>query len=398
MSTSRPAKSALDVDLRKLLIIAALLVAGGAAWALWHRLTHPPPAWMVRWQVQRYLKKQSQTGNFRVDFPFPTKAEMAAPVAKGAGKDDPTLKGQRTGKDFDTLARLYLDLKLSILALERVAPVDEANLKLFRDRLAQSTNELAEAQAAGRTNTTGLESRSASLQKRVAGLEKAASAASQRQAQQVALEPITADLWDFQRTWEQELAAAEVSPSNLLAKARAQLSADLKPRMEEAKSYAAIYQAIGQKVWVGARLLDSGNPAHRRMGVGLAMEASRNALDTAENGWLAARICEGYVWPNLAVATDSNRRSPFNLENLLEQCADVFRANDEVETTARNYQMLLAHASTPQRADAARAQIAMTYFRNDFPEEALYWLRQIKATNDFQWALRWMPRLELQLR
>jgi hypothetical protein len=40
----------------------------------------------------------------------------------------------------------------------------------------------------------------------------------------------------------------------------------------------------------------------------------------------------------------------------------------------------------------------MTYFRNDLPKEALFWLRQIKATNDFQWALRWVPRIEQQLR
>ena len=398
MSASRPAKSALDVDLRKLVIIGVILLAGGAAWALWHRLTHPPPGWMVRWQVGRYLKKQSVTGSFQVKFPFPSKAEMAAPAARPAGKDDPMAKGKRTGRDFDTLAKLYIDLKLSILALERLSPPNEADLKLFKERLEQSTKEIAAARTAGRTNTSGLETRVTGLQRRVAMLEKAAGAQAELQAQQVALEPIVADLWDFQRAWEAELAAAELAPTNELARARAQLSAEVQRRLAEAKSYGVMYQAIGEELWVAKGLLASGNPAHRRLGVGLALEASHNAMEGAENGWLAARICEGYVWPNVDVATDSNRRSPFNLENLLEQCAEIFRGNDEVETTARNYQILLAHAPSPQRADAARAQIGMVYARNDAPKQALYWLRQIKATNDFRWALGWIPRLEQQLR
>ncbi len=398
MNAGRPAKSALDVDLRKLLIIGALLLLGGAVWGLWRWWTHPPRPWMVRWQVARYLKKHSVTGGFQVNFPFPSKAEMAAPARAPAGQPEATPKGKRTGRDFDTLAKLYLDLKLSILALERLPLSNEADLKLFKERLDQSTKELAEARTAGRTNTSGLEARVTSLQRRVSLLEKSAGAPAELEAKRVALEPIVADLWDFQRAWEEELAAAALSPTNQLAQARAELSADVRRRLAEARNYGVMYQAIGQEVWVAECLLGSGNPAHRRLGLSLALEASRNALEEAENGWLAARICEGYVWPNVDVATDSNRRSPFNLENVLEQCADVFRANEEVETTARNYEVLLAHAPNPQRADAARVQIGMTYARNEFPKEALYWLRQVRATNDFRWALGWIPRLEEQLR
>jgi hypothetical protein len=397
MNTNSPAKSGLELDRRKLIIVAAALLIVAAGWGLWHYLTHPPRPWMVRRQVTRFLEKNTANANFRVDFPFPSKAEMAKPPAP-RGKEDPNPKGQRTGKDFDTLAKEYIELKTALLAMGTDIPESEAELKVLKPRLETYSKRLTDERAAGTTNNSVLELQVTNLQKRIASLEKTAAGRASFQAKEEAIVPILSDLWDFQRLWAAELAAVEVSGTNPLAKARADLTADIRSRLAEAKSYELIYRAVGQELWVAEHLLESGNPAHQRMGIELALEASRLALRNAENGWLASRICEGYIWPHLDAATDSNRRSTFNLENLLDQCAAIFGSNDETETVVRNYKILLAKAKTPQVADAARAQIGMTYMRGDNPKEALVYLRQIKLTNDYRWALNWIPRLQQQLK
>jgi hypothetical protein len=398
MTTSSPMQRSLVVSRKTLVWTAVALLALAGMGAVWFYLTHPPRPWLVRRQVRSYLRHHSSNPNFKVDFPFPSKSEMAKGPSKTDAAEASFTKGKRTGKDFDTLASLYLDQKTALVALERDVPESEAELITLRPRLADYAAQLTNALAAGKTNLSMLEARLGALQKRVAALEKTASGRSQLQAKQEALAPILADLWDFQRVWSAELEALNAAGGESLAKGRDQLISETRDQIRSANSYESIYRLIGQELWVAEGLLDSANPAHRRVGVSLAMDASHHAVDDSENGWLGGRICEGYIWANLDVATDSNRRSPFNLENLLDQCADIFRSNDEVATLVRNYRILLAKANTPQRADAIRVQIGMIYARNDSPKEALGYLRQVKATNDFRWAMNMIPRLEQQLK
>lgn len=382
---------------KALLIAVALVVLVGGVWALWRHFSRNPASWMVRGQVSRYLKKQARTGKFEIDFPFPSKAEMARSPA--TGDTDPALtKGPRTGKDFDTLAREYLKLKESVLQLEREIPASAAELTNSKPRLERYVRQLENARASGSTNVPALEKQVTDMERRIASLEKTAAAGPQLKRNEEALGPITADLWEFQRVWDKEMKAADASGSSRLTRAASDLMDDFRDEMNQAASYHAIYLLIGQQMWVADRLLDSANPDHQRVGITLALSASRQALDHAVDGWLAARICEGYIWPHLDVATDPNRRSPLNLDNLLNECADIFRQNEELPTIIRNYKLLLARADTPQREDAARAQIAMAAERAGEFKEALSYLRQIRLTNDFSWALRRIPRIEQQLK
>jgi hypothetical protein len=64
----------------------------------------------------------------------------------------------------------------------------------------------------------------------------------------------------------------------------------------------------------------------------------------------------------------------------------------------RTYQLLLARADTPQRADNARFQMAMAAEQAGELKDALKYLRQIQLTNDFGWAMRRIPRIEQQLK
>jgi hypothetical protein len=73
-------------------------------------------------------------------------------------------------------------------------------------------------------------------------------------------------------------------------------------RASEAGSYQALYALIGEQLSAADRLLSSTNLERRRIGLGFAREACGHASDPAQNPWLAARISEAYLWPNLDLA------------------------------------------------------------------------------------------------
>lgn len=335
---------------RARLWLAALVVVA-TGYASWQYVTDPPRPWLVRWRVQRYLQKQAHTSDFKVDFPFPSEAEMKTT------KSPPStpLKGTQTGRDFDTLCDEYFALKSSALNLER----RQAN-RTARGREVPASTELQEKEAA--------------------------------------LAPIVSDLWDFQRAWQAEANSPGAVSASQLARAREELMAGTRQKLAQAQGYSEMYRLIGQEIWVANQLLGSANPDHRRAGVSLALAASHQALNDAQNGWVAARICEGYVWPNLDLADSTSRRSPFHPENLLNECADIFRQNNEFSQVVRVYEQALVRAGNSARADDLRVQLSLAHEQAGDLRLALASLRQIQRTNDYRGVMRRVPRLEQQLK
>ena len=394
-----------DIDLREINLkmrfsprtlwtLGAVVVLAGLAALAWYRVSHPPKAWLVRWRVDRYLKKEAHTSNFKVDFPFPSKAEMTKPVPT---ETPAAPKGARTGKSFEELREEYLTLKTATLVLDREITGSEKQLQEATAELAALTKQLDEA-LPDATNTAEWRTSAEVQRLRVPGLQKAVARRVEVTAKNEALAPIENDLWDFQRLLSSEAADSATGGTAALAKARNQLMAETEASLNTAGSYDAMYRTIGQELFVARHLLESGQPDHRRQGVALALNASQQAANHAMNGGLAARICEGYVLPHLDLATDTNRRSPFNEENLLGQCTDIFRRNYEFNNVVRVYEMYLETVKSAPRADWARSQIAMAYEQSNEPKKALAALREIRDTNMYRGTLRAIPRLERQIK
>ncbi len=378
------------------LAAVALLVFGG--WALWRHFTNPPRPWLVRWQLGRFLKKEALTGDFKINFPLPSKAEMSTVVrVDGAAPAEP--KGTRTGRTLDVLRNDYMRLKQAVLAADRALDRDETDRKELPARIAALEKELADAQATnGIAAVSNLTARLA--MSRVRAQAQAAPGtndmAATLKARERELEPVEADLRELQAAARDK---AEVATgTNSVLGARLALTRQNDEKLRNAESYAQIYRTIGQELWVAAQLLESRNDHHRREGINLCFDACRQAIDSAINGWVAARICEGYILPNLDVATDANRRSRFHPDNYLNEVAGVFRSNNEAPNVVRVYEEALDLAKTSQRKDWARSQIAATYERAGELRKALQYLRQIENTNDYRWTLRQIPRLETQLK
>ncbi|HYD84754.1 MAG TPA: hypothetical protein VEA63_11895, partial [Opitutus sp.] len=311
---------------RSMVIVALVLVAVVAGAVGWKYLNQSAPPWLVRWKLDRYLKQEAHVRDFAVNFPFPSKAEMKAPPEKPA----PTLaKGSRTGKDFEALRREYFTMKMAALRSER-------------DGGRRPRSDASSAATGGEGATAGT-----SRLQDIAAME-------------AAMAPIVDDLWEFQRQWAPDSTTADGS-GGALATARMELARNIDQQIQTAGGYEAMYRAIGRELFVSKRLLESRNPAHRRMGVEIAFAAARHALDHAVNGHVAARICEGYIVPNTDLATDTNPRSRFHEERFLAEAAEFNRANHEFRNVARLYERYLEDAPNPQRADWARSQLAMAY-------------------------------------
>lgn len=388
-----------EIDLKKLrfsrrtlgILVFALVLAAGSYFA-WRYVTNPPRPWLVRWKLDRYLAKQAHTSDFKVSFPFPSKSEMAK--SRKANEDDKgPVRGSRTGKDFETLREEYLAQKTAALVLQREVVGSEANLKDAKPKLDALTKQTTELQTSNDATAT-LQSNITTLREQMALWEKSAARRPELQGKEEDIAPIVDDLWEFQRTWIADAAASGAGGSNSLVKARGQLLTDAQEKLNKASSYDAMYQAIGQELFVAKHLLESGNREHRREGVTIAMTAARHAIGYAMNGSVAARICEGYVLPNIDLATDRNTRSMFNEENLLGQCADIFRRNEEPNNVVRVYELYLENIKNPARADWARSQIAMAYDQTGDPKRALAAWREIKDTNSFRFLSRRAARWE----
>jgi hypothetical protein len=366
-----------------------LLVVGGAAFGWWY-LNHPPQPWLVRWKLDRYLAKQARTGAFKTDFSFPSKAEMSK--GKSEADSGPT-KGSRTNKDFESLREEYLAEKTSALALLGQIKRSEARLAETQPRLAALTQQLASAQARNNeAKVTLVQSNVIALKEQMSAWEKIIARRPEVAAKEQALAPVADDLWDFQRAWKSS--SGDSGGNAALSRARAELVAATERSLRNAPSYEAMYRAIGQELFVAKRLLKSENIEHRRQGILIALAAARQALSDAVNGFVAARICEGYVLPNLDLATDRNPRSTFNEDNLLGQCTDIFRRNEEINNVVRTYRIAMNNAKAPAQKDRLLERMARTYEQAGDAKSALAAIREIKDTNNYRNLMRRIPQLE----
>ncbi len=394
-----------DIDLRDIQLSKALLSRRRLAWLIgglalagligfgWHYAQTRPPAWLVRWKLDRYLGREARTRDFKVAFPFPSKAEMS----QAAASTPAPAKGTRTGKSFDALREEYLTEKTAAVLLEReVSKADQA-LQEASAELEAITRQLA-ALAAG-ADKSGLESNAVVARAKVDGLRQAPSRRAELAAKAQALAPIEDDLWDFQKAFAQVSGTAANSPVATLAKARDTFVDEAERQLRSSPSYEAMYKAIGQELFVARTLLESKNVAHRREGIRVALAAAEHASDYAVNGAVSARIAEGYVLPNLDVASDENRRSMFNEDNLLRQCADIFQRNYEFNNVIRTYRIYLAGLKNPARADWVHERIGNAYEAAGDPRRALSAYREIRDTNSFRNVFqRQIPRLEKQVK
>jgi predicted nucleic acid-binding Zn-ribbon protein len=153
-------------------------------------------------------------------------------------------------------------------------------------------------------------------------------------------------------------------------------------QVAEAASYERIYLSIGKQLYVADRLLAGRDPAEHQQALSLAVQSSQQALQKAEQGWLAARICEGWILPNIGLA-DVGSRSDYAPESLLVHCQNIFEGAGESQNVVRALRLTLdrAQGAVPLKLDAARYQLGYALERAGQYDEALALYRAIESSN-----------------
>ncbi|MCX6922791.1 MAG: hypothetical protein NT154_06200 [Verrucomicrobia bacterium] len=162
---------------------------------------------------------------------------------------------------------------------------------------------------------------------------------------------------------------------------RSKLTQAIHQRIREANSWEVLYKAQGQELRVADQFLASSNLSLRQAGLEKADQARDDAWTDAENAWLAARICEGFVLPNLGLADDP-AKSALNRDRLLASASQTFRSADENNNVIRIAQQIISQSANPKRADKARLQLARFLEQQGDYQGALAQYRSLQNSNN----------------
>ncbi|HON09035.1 MAG TPA: hypothetical protein PLW02_13140, partial [Verrucomicrobiota bacterium] len=191
--------------------------------------------------------------------------------------------------------------------------------------------------------------------------------------------------------------ALTLSPTNPVVVAQNEFLKKTRESLSQAITYRGMYEVIGQELWVADKLLESLNPAYRKIGLALARQAALDSLNYAENQWLAARIYQAYLLPNLNDATDPNYKMPLSMENIINESVQCFRTLEETDNVINAYKTLIEKTGGSARADWARVQLSYIYEQMGDYKKAIYYLNDIQTTNSYARQLARIPTLEAKL-
>ena len=210
----------------------------------------------------------------------------------------------------------------------------------------------------------------------------------------VAPEDVRKDIWKYlaKQTGEKDFSADLSSVTNSPTSAAQEETASSKKKNKkapaadlvyskyfqdkqaEASTYKALYKVVGQELNLAESLLQTAD--QKPIALALVMQASRCASSPTENPWLAARICEGYLWPEVALSEKADNPT----EQLLSFCENAFRDAGETNNLIRNYRMVIAKSQGTQ-VDITRFRLSRLLEDSGQYREALECLQQMTNTN-----------------
>ncbi len=155
---------------------------------------------------------------------------------------------------------------------------------------------------------------------------------------------------------------------------------NFREQVKQAPEYRVIYRLIGEQLWIADQLQQRNAPNARENAVILAAETTRAALEDAVNGWLAARIVEGYILPFMA-QIESDEATPVDIDYLARMSESAFRSVHETNNVIRTYKLLIEKSDNRKRADNTRYRLARILENRGDYRQALDYLVSIQDTN-----------------
>jgi hypothetical protein len=345
-----------SLALVSLMVLAAGIYGGGLVYRRIQAAPKSPE--QVRKEVYAYLRKNSRTSEF-------TAAQLA-----GTSQDATRLTNELTALRVELQ---NVDTNLARLQQEMGA------LRSGQASTVSGTNGTASSE----NSTNALPFDAAGKKARLATLSKELQSLHERQN----------DKQRELRKKQKEMNRVGEDAGSAFVK----LGKDLRREVKEAPTWEALYAALGNELLTAEQWMGSSEPPSRRAGLELADEARQQAANDASSEWLAARIVEGFILPNVALA-DAGREGTGNADRLLTSASMTFRNAEETNNLIRAVELLIAKTSSPMRADYARQQLAYVFEQNGEYAKALDLLRAVKSSNvvsQIQWRI---PRLEQRVK
>lgn len=359
----------------------------------WIQARPKPPA-QVRELVFAFLRDKSQTQTFEIPLGAALQetqtglaneaALLGAQVAALQTNYDAARRELREGK------LLAAATEAELVKLRREAGITARPRKAVKIRALTLTNVPAEAGLSTHLTTTA--GRDSNTVAAVASVDTNATlrliaekelelASRLKKQEQARLEfaKLSSNYPALKREWntkQRELASGKAET----ASERTKLAQAIHQRIREANSWEVLYKALGQELWVADQFLASSNLSLRLAGLELADQARDDALTDAENAWLAARICEGFVLPNLGLADDPAKPA-LNRDRLLASASQTFRSADENNNVIRTAQQIISQSANPKRADKARLQLARFLEQQGDYQGALAQYHSLQSSN-----------------
>ncbi len=199
------------------------------------------------------------------------------------------------------------------------------------------------------------------------------------------------------KTFAGPMGAAPQKAMPVLSNEVAQLRTDVHERLRDAGSWESIYRALGQELWLSFQYLSSPDPALRRTGLQLAEQAREDALNDANNGWLAARICDGFLLPYLDAA-DAESKAALSRDSILNNAIQTFHQANEIRRFAELAQHVIRDNPASAEADRLRIQIGEALEEQDDLAGAVAQYRAVRNLGSFGRVMRRLPGLEAKLK
>jgi hypothetical protein len=139
--------------------------------------------------------------------------------------------------------------------------------------------------------------------------------------------------------------------------------------------YKTVYRAIGEHLFVADTMLASSDEKERAWGMRILLGVTTEAIETAYDPWLSARIDEAYLLPNLDKFEDS-KHGP-NSEQLMHYVMRAYREAEENDNLVNAYKLYLEKYGSSSRADDVRRRIAYLLRSLGKKEEAQKYLSEI---------------------
>jgi len=330
-------------------------------------------------------------------------AEMENQLATGKKTDAATNEVALTADEMGALSNKLAEAKTSLAALqterdELAKQFNAADNEWDKQRhpIARSLSVLQALTNIIATRET-VASESSNLVSVVAEYNRKAALLSEKQAALASKQKDIAEAQkklDVLRSRIAEIRKTLLDKSDQLAAQQTDFTAIYKAKFEKATTYSQMYNLLGQMLYVAKKLLEEPDSQRKRMGMWACSQAANFALNYIENQWLAARICEAYLLPNLHLANDPAPKTPLNPANLLLQCGTIFQAAGERDNYFLAMEMSIKKATSPSTKDYACYYLGREYEQAGRYDDALRIFRSMNNTNNYSYVVRRLPALE----